>query len=1072
MLRTLEGRVGSGKTTRVLREVAQAAARGERVLMIVPEQLTLSAELQLADALSAPGFLLAEVLSPTRLLRRVNEAVGGLAGRVIIDEQGRAMALRAALSELDDSLSVLRGAGGKMGFVEWLADVLTEFSQGDIGSTELRLAADALKDGPTRMKLYDLAAVNDRYLDTLEGRFLDTAEATELFLGNVKRADFLSGARVWVDGFDIMPPRTLRMMVGLAVAAREVTIALTLPEGDERGEGLFEPVAQSFGRLAALAQEAGIPLSREALAREAYQSAEIGHLEREWDAHPVEAWLGVPRSIELVAAPTPREECDLAAAAMLALHRDEGVSFGDMACVLGDEESYAPLMRRALNAREIPAFIAQPLTAAFHPAARWWLWAMQAAATGMRGGEMARVLRSGWSGAGEDEADQLMNLLFTHGLAGRAWERPLAEDAAVDAAREKAIAPLLRYAARVKGRPSAGDMARAAYLLLEEAEIYPRLMQKIDSCNARGEGVQAEQHAQVWNRMLDILDQAVELLADRAIPHAEFLLALEAGLESAQLAALPPRPDQVMVTSISRVKGSGIQALFLLGLNDGVLPSAPASEGLLGGDEREAINLAYQKIGSPSRLNGATERDQAEHFSVYCAITLPTRRLYLSYASTGEDGAAMRPSILLNRVRAIFPRLTATSAPSSAEEGGLPALWKAASALREGSADDEQLAAWRYFLAAPQYRSDVLAARDALLPVQAPTNLSPAVAEELFGRRSIGVTRLERFALCPFRHFVQNGLRPMPLYEPGLRPLDVGSLYHAALDALTGAVAHEGVAWEAIDEGLLGALLERTMDPLIAQAAQTPGYEGGRAAARLREIRRTLHKTARVVAFQLKGSLFVPIGKEIPFGRDMPYPPLELTLDDGGKIELEGRIDRVDFYRHGRDSLLRVIDYKSGNAKLDVQAIEQGLALQLPLYAVVAERALGGETAGFFYCKIADAVAEAPDGEGEPETRLFARAHKLSGLMLEDGGIARAMDAELDKGDRLPARLKKDGTFYANSGVLAREDLRALLLGAQNTAAKLAARMLGGEAAPDPAHTGGGTACDTCEYAGICGKGF
>ena len=1076
MIRTLEGRVGSGKTTRVLHEVAKETERGGRALLIVPEQMTLAAELQLAATLEAPGFLLAEVLSPTRLMRRVAEAAGGLAGRVIIDERGRAMALRATLFELNDALTVYRSCGGRDGFIEWLADLMGECSQNAIGPTELRLAADALKaDDPLSLKLYDLAAIHERYLDLLEGRFLDTTEAVQLFLENIYNTDFLRDARVWVDGFDIMPPRTLRMMAGLSSAVKEMTIALTLGQTDERSEGLFVPVAQSFARLADMAEEYGVPVTRETLARDAYRSPEIGHLEQEWDAHPAIKYPSAPEDIELVHARTRREECEFAAASILALHRDEGIPFGAMACALGDEAAYAPLMRRALSARSLPHFIAQPATAAGHPAVRWWLAAMEAATTGMRPEAMNRVLRSGWSGCGEDAADRLLNRMVERNMKAGAWERAIPDDDALDAARARVAEPLAAYAARVKGKPTAREMAHAAYLLLEEGGIYPRLISEIDACAARGEGVTAEQHAQVWNRILEGLDQAVELLGERALPHAEFLRALQTGLAASQLAALPPRPDQVMVTSVARVKGSGIRVLFVLGLNDGVLPSAPGAEGLLTDDEKTRANGAYQKHGMKLHLNGTRERSQSEAFSIYSALTLPTDRLYLSYAAAGEDGSALRESLLVERLRAIFPALVSAPYPRNARESGLSALWQVSESLRVGDIPSETAAAWRYFLAWEDAAQDVSRIRSALEPGTPDAAISPGAAQSLFGQRSIGITRLETYAKCPCLHLIQNGLRPRELYAPDVRPVDAGSVYHDALDALMELVALSGVPWTELSEQVVESLAESAMEKPFAELLDAPGYEGGLIAARAEEMRRTLRKTAHAVAYQLRASLFQPYGREIAFGEGKPFPPLDIALEDGGFIRLEGRIDRVDLHKKDGAVHLRVIDYKSGNVKLQWETVQSGLTLQLPLYALESERAMQGDTAGLFYERIADKLIDTTDdlpGDEDDAAQRLARQQKLEGMLLDDPGILSAMDSEIAPGTwsgRLPVRMNKDGTLSKSPSLLAREEMRTLLATAEKTAAHIAGRMLGGEAPAEPARLDNNkTACSYCLYQGIC----
>ena len=81
----------TGRVHRVLaplvERIAQARAAGRRCVLIVPEQYTLQAEVELMERLHLSGFFDIEVLSPTRLRTRVFERAGS-PDRVMIDERG------------------------------------------------------------------------------------------------------------------------------------------------------------------------------------------------------------------------------------------------------------------------------------------------------------------------------------------------------------------------------------------------------------------------------------------------------------------------------------------------------------------------------------------------------------------------------------------------------------------------------------------------------------------------------------------------------------------------------------------------------------------------------------------------------------------------------------------------------------------------------------------------------------------------------------------------------------------------------------------------------------------------
>ena len=127
---------------------------------------------------------------------------------------------------------------------------------------------------------------------------------------------------------------------------------------------------------------------------------------------------------------------------------------------------------------------------------------------------------------------------------------------------------------------------------------------------------------------------------------------------------------------------------------------------------------------------------------------------------------------------------------------------------------------------------------------------------------------------------------------------------------------------------------------------------------------------------------FDPAVAELEFGfGTAARQPGKCNLDDGHKLALRGRIDRIDLCRETDGSALCVVmDYKSGGKKLETILIEHGVQLQLLAYLNALRhwpnpRALLGAArlvpAGVFYVNLrgqyesggtrAEVLAEAED---------------------------------------------------------------------------------------------------------------
>ncbi|MDR3085477.1 MAG: hypothetical protein LBU47_04090, partial [Christensenellaceae bacterium] len=352
MVEYLCGRAGSGKTALLLGKIEEAARLGERVLVLVPEQMTLSMELALTRRL--PVLWKVEVLSPSSLLRRLRQESGASA-RVMLDESGRAMALRRALEELKGGLRVFRRGGE--GFIAKMAALLEELRAAGVDSTALRLAADRLTGSVTQEKLYDIAAILDGYAELLRGKYLDGDEAVALFAEQAAASGWLKGFCTFADGFDVPPPRTVRILRVLAAHCKGLCVSFKMDGEFGRDERLFSPVNRSYEGLHRFVLEEGIPWRKQNLPPRAAGEPSLAHLERELYARPALPFAGRPAGLRIATAHDAYAEAGRAAGFLLSLAREKGYRLSEMAVLCADLAPYGEALKGAFAARGLPLFV-------------------------------------------------------------------------------------------------------------------------------------------------------------------------------------------------------------------------------------------------------------------------------------------------------------------------------------------------------------------------------------------------------------------------------------------------------------------------------------------------------------------------------------------------------------------------------------------------------------------------------------------------------------------------------------------------------------------------------------------
>ncbi|MDR3051458.1 MAG: PD-(D/E)XK nuclease family protein [Oscillospiraceae bacterium] len=1065
-------RILSGRTRRLLphivQEIGDAYRAGARCLLLVPEQFTLQAELELVERLRLPGFFDLDVLSPTRLTQRVFEAAG-TPQRVAIDERGKGMVLRCALEELGPQLVFYRHTGGA-GFVEKLSALIADCKRGSLTPQALEGLAQAASQPALRAKLLDAARIYAAYERRLVGHFVDGEDVQTAMRQRLAASGLLQGAQVWVYGFDMLTEQFARTLAQAASLAASLCVALVMDEPPCRDAALYTPVRASAARFARILDQAGIACARQTVDAPLAASETLQYLEQELYAYPAKPWAHPPHGLTLQAAATPFAEAHLAAARILALVRDEGLAWHEIAVQYTDATVYAGLLRHVFAQYGIPAYVDEKLPAARHPLPTGLLAALRCATRGWRGEDALVYIKSGFSGLAEEDVFALERYALEYGLRGTRWRQPLSrgpEDvmARIEPLRQAVAAPLAALQEGLRQANDADGVLRAIVAFLQHIRAYEALSAYEQSLLAAGMPSEAAHSAQVWQHLMRTLDQMHALLAGQRVRTALIADMLAAGLESVELAALPPAPRALVCGALGRVRTGAVRALLVLGLGDGKLGSG--EPGLLTDTEkRQAEQLSGAHLGMDDAAKA-----QLARLDVLQAFTLPSESLWLSYPVADGSGAAQRPAMVCAQLRRIFPKLALQG--GTLDEGGLaalcaprPALDVLGPALRgalEGHALPPSMAAAYAFLQKEpwgQALSNVLAGLDArveALPL-------PAGAAATQAEIRYSVTRLETFAACPYKHFVQYALRPRPIIPCGVYPNDLGSWYHAALESYTRlAMAQPG--WPRMERTQSDALMRQAISAVLADARPAWGDAQAQVQAQIRRIQQTACRAAWAVTQQLQQGQYMPAQLEMIFG-EAEAPPLALPMAGEPPLYLRGRVDRIDLWQPTPQDApyLRVVDYKAGAGThgLDGARIYWGLQQQLLLYMAAALAAVpGARPGGLYYFRVHDPLVNTFARDEAQAERLMSQELRMRGLALGEAEALQALG--------LPGAFNRDGSLSKRAAAATPYQLHLLLAHAKRRATQFAGRIRTGDIGIAPARLGAWCACDTCRWASVCG---
>lgn len=1047
------GGAHTGKSTALYEQLRLCRDRGEHAILLVPEQATYDAERRLCSALG--GLLGVEVYSFERFSERLLEHEGVL--RPFLSVEGRQMVLRRAAYKNRSKLSVFARVSQVSGFAEAMDEWIGRLKQCCITPEDLLRAQQKLDpDSLLSKKLGDIGLLYRESEAFLKDRYISAQDLLTEVLSVLPNSN-LAAAHVYIDDLDRPREQVMRLLKGILLHAKSVTMTVRCDDDPDLSE-LFKSETDRVEALKAFCGEHGLSFFTRTFEKQsATVNPAIRHIERAlFSAHPA-PYPEATDAVTVTGYATAKLEAEETADRILALVREQGLRYSDVAVVTSSAETYAPLLERAFRLRNIPLFFDASRPILGHAASDFVLCSVRAAANALNVNDLLHVLKSGYAGVDDADTERFENYLLRYGLFGSGLTEPLSIGEipeGLERARS-AIVPKLLTLRDALLKKTAGEKVRGVYAYLRETRLSEQLQAEANALRGAGEAQDAQTYAQMWNTLMTLFSQIDAIMGDTEMGVREFCALLEEGLSGYRIGVVPGTTDQVVLGDLVRTRLSRCSTLFLLGCAEGAFPPARSDDALLNDAELKRMEQNGLTVWGDTRLLTAADRLQ-----LYTLLSKATDRLRFSYACSNGSGE-LAPSPLIHTVEALFPKQSTEQCikpsdplPPNATIG----LLRLSDALRTLREEGEPPLAlpmlWDRYKNDPETAARAEALRSARAGTEPAAHFGKALAHMLYGDApKMSASRLEQFARCPFAQYLRYGLKAEERKEAKERADNVGTLLHDALDAFVKTAQKNGSDLKSMTDDDINAVLGEILPPLIA--AHNDGILARN--ARLREALvnevRLIGWCARSIVRQIRSGRFSVAATEASFGMGEGLKPVSLVLKDGTRISVYGKIDRIDKTDDG--SMYRIVDYKTGRSHtFDPTKFASGETIQLPLYLEAAKQ-LGGEAVGMYYMPLS---VDPPEHENEPPKQL------LSGVTADDPAAIEAIEPRLDARSELIRNLRRKSDGSLKGDLVAREALERLTERALEIAADSAARILDGEASVRPTEG----ACEFCPFGDVC----
>ena len=906
-LQLIYGRAGTGKSTVILEQVKNNLHSEVKQYIIIPEQFSYSEEKKLMAELQENSIINAEVITFKRMAERVQTEVAGRT-KSLLSKSGKAMIMYSILDKQKDKLQYIKNSSNN---IDLGIQTIKDFKKNVIKYQDIEGLIESVDKPLLKAKLQDVNIIYSEYEKCIQEKFLDEEDKISKLADNLETSTMFDNSDIYIDEFSGFTKQEYQVIAKLLKKARKVRLAICLDELNEKNKtDIFYFNKSAVEELIDIATECGVEVEKPIYLNKQYKlkKPELKHLEQNLYAPTYAKYAGEVKNIKTILTLNPYEEIEYVAKNIIKLVRDEGYKYSDIAIIARNIDEVQSKVKAILGNNGIPVFIDNKEDLARSQFIKYILALLEILAKNWSQEAVISYIKSGFLKIDEDDIYKLENYVIKWGIQGSKWYKEdwEYEEENFNELREKIVLPILDLKAKLEGQKTATNISKAIYSFLDKNDIYTQIEEKIKKYEESGNILLSKNCKASLENLIEVLDEIIYIFEDQKMSFEKYREILKIGLSYKELGNIPEVIDQVILGDIERSRSHEIKIAFILGVNDGNFPSINKIEGFLNDDDRETLKSLGKEIAK-----GSLELTYEDQFNIYKALTTAKEKLYLMYTSTDKDGATLRQSILITKIKRIFPNLKEESTILNSEpeitskQATFQELLFELQKLKNGEQiDDIWYEVYNWYKTDPKWRNILEKAMIELKYLKTPEKISKENIEKLYGKTlKTSISKLETYRRCPFQYHLKYGLKLQEKEEFKVRAIDTGSFMHEVIEEFFRRA--EDV--KKITEEEISKLVDEIILDKLSLRKNYLFTSNKKFIALTNRLKRIINKSLGYIVYQIQNSDFTVLANEVEFSK---------TINN---VEITGKIDRVDISNDG--DFLRVIDYKSSSKNINLNDV-------------------------------------------------------------------------------------------------------------------------------------------------------
>ena len=1089
-LRLIYGKAGSGKSNYCFSEVARLIEKEneKKIYIITPEQFSFTAEKKLMDEMEKirnGAVISAEVITLSRMAYRVMGEIGGL-NKTNLSKCGKAMLIYSILSNNKKNLKFL---GKSDENIDLSMRAITEFKKHGVSTLDLTNEIEKTDDIYLKTKLQDMACIYDNFEEKIANNYIEETDLLDILASNLDKVDLVKNSIIFIDefaGFTYQEYEVIKQMISLA---KEVNITIctdnlelnTNPDTD-----LYYSNKVTVKKLFKLVKENNLKLEEPIELNTCYRfkTEELIHLSNNlYDVKSTKYEKNVD-NLKLFLAKNEYSEIEEVAKKIQKLVSKNNLRYKDISIITKNIENYAPLVRAIFRQYDIPVFIDEKRDLNQNIIVQYVDSILSVLNRNFTSEDVFSYIKLGFLDIEKEEIFKLENYCNKWGITLNKWKKDFIyeldnenkknEVQRLNEIRKEIINPLIKLQEKIKEEKTAENITKLLYKFLIFQNIEEKVTKKIKDLEANNKRELAKEYKESYQIILDILDEIVLIFKDDKMTIDKYEKILKIGLKNSGLGKIPGTQDQVILGDVDRSRSHKVDVVFIIGLNDGSFPSNNKDEGFLSDNDREVLKEDGIELAKTT-----LEQLYDDKFNIYKAFTTAEKQLYLSYSSSDKDGKSQRPSILITQIKKMFPNLKEESDVVSKryeivnKEVTYQELIENISKLKKKEKiEDIWYEIYNYYKSQEGWNEELSKDLEAINYSNLLTDIKKENIDKLYGNTlKTSVSRLEQYRRCPFSYYLQYGLKLKEKETLKIQSMDTGSFMHETIDNFFDYVREEGLELSEIDEEKIFEIVSNIVEENLKSSRNMIFTATTKYKILVRRLKKIISKALKYIIETIIYSDFSIEGTEVEFSEKGKYKPIILNLENGKKVEITGKIDRIDTATKDEGKYLRIIDYKSSAKDIDLNEVYAGLQIQLLTYTDAICRQEDIIPAGIFYFSLLEQMANKRIEEDKIEEEI-RKKFKMKGLIIADVKIIKMNDNTLNVGTSkiVPAGITTSGEINKkDTKGVKQEEFKVLQDYIYKTIKDISKEILSGKIDLKPFNKKGKTPCEYCAYKSICG---